>query len=103
MQRKTKNRVRGQKPSNKLVGLAVVVIVIAMVLFFNSRSKQIQAKNLEDTAKIEQLESQIEAESARAAELEEYSKYVNTKQFAEEIARSKLGLIYPDEKIFKEE
>lgn len=94
---------RGHKPSNKLVGLAVVVIVVVLVLFFNSRSKVIQAKNLEDAAKIEQLESQIEAENVRAEELEEYSKYVNTKQFAEEIARDKLGLIYPDEKIFKEE
>ncbi len=97
------SRVRRQKPSNKLVGLAVVVIVIALVLFFNSRSKVIQAKNSEDADRIEQLESQIEAESARAEELEEYGKYVNTKQFVEEIARDKLGLIYPDEIIFKEE
>lgn len=81
----------------------MVVIVIALVLFFNSRSKVIQAKNSEDADRIEQLESQIEAESARAEELEEYGKYVNTKQFVEEIARDKLGLIYPDEIIFKEE
>ena len=51
---------RRNKPSNKLVGLAVVVIVIALVLFFNSRSKEIQARNAEDAARIEELESNID-------------------------------------------
>lgn len=94
---------RRNKPSNKLVGLAVVVIVIALVLFFNSRSKEIQACNAEDAARIEELESNIEAESRRAEDLEEYSKYVNTKQFVEEAARDKLGLVYPDEKVLKDQ
>ena len=94
---------RRNKPSNKLVGLAVVVIVIALVLFFNSRSKEMQARNAEDAARIEELESNIEAESRRAEDLEEYSKYVNTKQFVEEAARDKLGLVYPDEKVLKDQ
>ena len=101
MRRNSKGRKN--KPSNKLVGLAVVVIVIFVVIFFNSRSKEIQARNADDAAKIEQLESDIEAESKRAEELEEYSKYVNTKQFVEEVARDKLGLVYPDEKVLKEQ
>lgn len=89
------------KRSNKLVGFAIVVMVIALVCIFNARSRQIKAQNAEDTAKIQKLQQEIEAEQARAESLDEYEKYVNTKQFVEDIARKKLGLLYPDEKVFK--
>ena len=49
------------------------------------------------------LESQIEAEEKKSEELEEYSKYVQTKKYAEEVAKEKLGLVYEDEIIFKAE
>ena len=39
--------------------------------------------------------------TSRTEELNEYKKYVQTKKFAEEIAKDKFGLIYPDEIIFK--
>ena len=37
----------------------------------------------------------------RDEKLKEYSKYVKTKKYIEEVAREKLGLIYEDEIIFK--
>ena len=39
----------------------------------------------------------------RAKEIEEYGKYVQTKKYAEEVAKEKLGLVYEDEIIFKAE
>ena len=98
-----RERTRTQKRSNKLVGLAVVVMAIALVVLFNSKSNQIKPRNEESAVRIEKLQQEIESEKARAEELDEYAKYVNTKQFVEEIARKKLGLLYPDEKIFKNE
>ena len=37
----------------------------------------------------------------RARELEEYRVYVQTKQYIEEIAKQKLGLVNPDEILLK--
>lgn len=100
---KRREKLRGQKPSNKIVGFAVVIIVIALVFIMNSMGKEVENRNNRDDAQIEQLRNEIEQEKERSRQLEAYEKYVNTKQFVEEIAREKLGLIYPDEKIFKEE
>ena len=51
----------------------------------------------------EQLQAQLEEEKERAEELEEYRIYVKTKQYAEEVAKEKLGLVNPDEILLKPE
>lgn len=98
-----KNKRKMRKQSNKLVGFVIVAIVITLVIFLNTKSKDIKARNASDAKEIAQLQSEIDAEDTRSEELDEYSKYVNTKQFVEDMARDKLGLIYPDEKIFSSE
>lgn len=103
MEELQRDKYKVRKSSNKLVGLAVVVIVAALVIVLNAHGKDIQARNNKEIAMIEQLQSEKEEELKRANKLAEYSKYVNTKQFIEEIARKRMGLIYPDEIIFKGE
>ncbi len=44
----------------------------------------------------------METEQSRQKELEEYKKYVNTKEYIEQVAKTKLGLVYPNEVIYKE-
>ena len=43
------------------------------------------------------LEEQLAEEEERTTELEELEKYTKTKKYMEEVARQKLGLVYPDE------
>ena len=50
---------------------------------------------------VEALEKQKTEEENRARELEEYRVYVQTKQYIEEIAKQKLGLVNPDEILLK--
>ena len=45
---------------------------------------------------------QMETELSRQQEIEEYEAYTKTQEYVEEIAKSKLGLVYKDEIIFKE-
>lgn len=71
--------------------------------FFKFKVKDIKAENDAGDKKIEQLENELAAEKQRTEELETYSKYVNTKQFVEFMARNKLGLVYPNEVIFRPE
>ena len=47
------------------------------------------------------LLEKIEEQNARSEEIEEYRKYMQTKQYVEDMAKSKLGLVYPDEIIFE--
>lgn len=97
-----KNRIR-KKTSNRMISAVICLLVIAICVVFYSRSREIKAQNQDKHEQVEQLRQELEAEEKRAQELEEYSKYVNTKQFVEDMAREKLGLIYPGELIFKSE
>lgn len=100
---KRKEKFQGQKPSNKIVGVAVVLIVVSLVFIIDTHGRELKEQNDLDSAKIEQLQEEIELEKERSVRLDEQEKYMHTKQFVEEIAREKLGLIYPDEKVFKNE
>ena len=50
---------------------------------------------------ISDLARQVQDEENRTRELEEYKIYVQTKQYAEEVAKEKLGLVNPDEILLK--
>ena len=94
-------RTKVKKRSNKAISIVICVLVMAICLVFFIRSNEPKAQNEEAGNRIEQVESEIEKEKERTNLLEEYAKYVNTKQYVEDMAREKLGLIYPGELIFK--
>ena len=58
-------------------------------------------KDLEYQAREEALMAQVAKEENRSKELEEYRIYVQTKQYIEEVAKQKLGLVKPDEILLK--
>ena len=49
------------------------------------------------------MEQQYQQETERAQNLEEYAAFVNSLEYIEEMAKSKLGLVYDNEIIFKEQ
>lgn len=99
MRRKPKIR----KKSNRLIGAIICVLVVAICFVFFVRSRELKEQNADTNQQIEALQNEIAEEEERTKRLEEYAKYVNTKQYVEEMAREKLGLIYPGELIFKAE
>ena len=78
-----------------VVGVLIVVILVACAGLF----RRLHSNN----EKIEELQSEIIKEEQRAQEIEEYKEYTQTKEYIEEVAREKLGLVYEGEVIFKEE
>ena len=79
----------------------LAIVMIGAVVGINSISlKQKQAK---DIAIEQELQQQIDAETARSEQLKELETYTKTKKYAEEVAKDKLGLVYDNEIIFKEE
>ena len=94
--REREQRRKRQKRSAILGMVFAMLVVVGLgVLLWNGK-KNIEAKNVEYEKQIKELQ-----EKQRTEELNEYKKYVQTKKFAEEIAKDKFGLIYPDEIIFK--
>lgn len=94
---------RRKKRENRLsmVMVTIAVLMVLIVVAFNSIS--LRQKQEAYAARIAQLEQQIEEETQRAAEIEEYGKYTKTKKYVEEVAKDKLGLVYEGEIIFKSE
>ena len=72
-----------------------IVIVFCIVLGVYSLNLKKESNQLEE--KKQTLEAQIQQEEDRTKELEELEKYTKTKKYMEEVAREKLGLVYPDE------
>ena len=92
-----------KKRQNKMAMLLVTTVVIMMVIVVSVKSMELRSKRAAYTEREEALLLEIEAEQARAEEIEEYEKYTQTKKYVEEIAKNKLGLVYEGEIIFKDE
>ncbi len=80
--------------------------MICMVLVFLSgvlavSSLKLQAKNAQYKAQEEELQAQIKEEEKRSEEVKEYEEYVKTDDYIKETAEQKLGLVDPNEIIFK--
>lgn len=83
-----------------ILAVTVVVLILAAVMV-NGISLRKRLK--ENLARQRALETEIQTEKERTADIEEYRRYTGTDAYIEEIAREKLGLIYEGETVFKEE
>lgn len=96
-------RTRRRKKKNRRGRLAVTVSVIVLISIFAARSAELAAKNSVYERQIVALQKEYDKELARQDELKEREKYMQTKKFVEEYAKERLGLIYPNEVVFKAE
>lgn len=97
---KAKNRRAGER-SSRLIVWGIMLIVLAVFGATTIGGIQLKQKNRTYQEKEEALLEAIAEEEARAAEIEEFEAYTQTKKYVEEVAKDKLGLVYEDEIIFK--
>jgi cell division protein DivIC len=83
------------------MAISGVVVFLAVILSVGSIS--MHAKNRDYKAQEAELQEQIAAEIAREDEISELEEYVGTDAYIEDVAKEKLGLINPNEVIFKAE
>ena len=91
-----------RKPEKK--NAVVLVVYIVVLLLFGMvmiGSHSLHARDEEYRQREAALQAQIDEQLAIQAGLKEYDEYTHTRKYIEEIARTKLGLVYPDEIIFK--
>ena len=95
--RKTNSAWRYHKKSMMLISMILVLLVgVLAVNAVSLRSRNAQYKKQEA-----ELEAQIKEEKKRAKEVEANEAYVKTDDYVKEIAEEKLGLVDPNEIIFK--
>lgn len=79
--------------------VTLALILLACVLTVNAVT--LQAKNRNFKQQEAELKEQISEQEQRSKEIEEYEEYVKTDAYIKEVAEKKLGLVDPDEIIFK--
>ncbi len=100
-----KRRVRRRKSSGfsyhrrSMAVITMILVLLLCVLTVNAVT--LQAKNKDYIRQEAELQAQIEEQKARTEEIKEYEQYVKTDEYIKEVAEEKLGLVDPDEIIFK--
>lgn len=79
--------------------VTLALILLACVLTVNAVTLQAKNKNFKEQEA--ELKLQISEQKERAKEIEEYKEYVKTDAYIKEVAEEKLGLVDPNEIIFK--
>ena len=99
------NLSKGRKKRNGIrKGLpAIFMVVVVFCIIVGIRSYTLYQERNELAKKQEALENRIESEEERKKDLEELEKYMQTKKYMEEVAKTKLGLVYPDEILIEPE
>ena len=96
---RTKRRKNGLSSTAAMIGLTLLIGFIASVVYIDSREMRSQQQSY--ITREATLERQIEEEKQRTLLLTEKKKHTQTKQYVEEVAKDKLGLVYPDEVLLK--
>lgn len=91
-----------KKPQNRLGMFLVSLVVLMIMISVAIKGVELRRKVDDRKAEIGQLDAQIEDERKRSEEIERFGKEVQTKGYIEDIAREKLGLVYEDEILFKQ-
>lgn len=97
---KTKRRYRLQ---HRISVISISGVVLLLVIVLGVASISLQEKNQNYKAQEVELEEQIQAEIAREEEINELEAYVGSDKYVEDVAKEKLGLINPNEILFKAE
>ncbi len=74
---------------------------VLLVSVFAVQIVELGAKNSMYEKQIASLQEDLDEQNERKVKLQEKEKYMQTKKFVEEYAKEKLGLIYPNEVVFK--
>ena len=99
----TRARYKRRRSQNRVGILWASFVVLILVTVVSIKSVGLMQKASEYQARELELQAQIDAELARAEEIQEFERYTQTRKYIEDTAKDKLGLVYPGEIIFRNE
>lgn len=92
-----------RNPRNRKARIGITCMVVVLIAILSVQIVRLDAQNDSYIAKEKQLKMELAEEEQRTKQLEAKQEYVNTDEYVEDTAKSKLGMAYDDEIIFKEE
>lgn len=86
---------------NRMAILGITFVVLSLAVIVTIKGGTLKEKEREYELRLEALKTQEADEEERSQKLEEYRIYVQTRQYIEEVAKQKLGLVNPGEILLK--
>ena len=84
-----------------MLGIALVVLILLVGLML--KSQDLKGTLAVYNARAASLEQDIESEKARTEEIEQLREYMLTDEYAEQVARERLGIIKENEIVVQDE
>ena len=82
--------------------VSITIIVLAFLAVMAVQICKLKQKDSDYQAKEAELQQEKQDETQRSSELDDLEEYMKSSQYIEDVAKSKLGLTYKNEIIFKE-
>ena len=82
--------------------VSITIIVLAFLAVMAGQICKLKQKDSDYQAKEAELQQEKQDETQRSSELDDLEEYMKSSQYIEDVAKSKLGLTYKNEIIFKE-
>lgn len=100
-ERMAKRKRRKKLSPFTVFGVLIFCLVVCGLMIY--KTALLHAQTVKYSVQIEELKKEQKKLKEEAAETKNYQSYVNSKDYIEEVAREKLGLVYPNEIIFEPE
>lgn len=94
---------RRKKKENRMGKACVSGIVFMFLVVMSVQIVKLYKENQVQSARISELETQYEEATEEQKQLADYEQHIQSQEYIEEVAKSKLGLVYSNEIVFKEQ
>ena len=100
VRRKIDSDYKLRKRLNRIKFVTSIVVVVVICVMLNYKKLSLEKEQVACEKQLAMVKDDYEEEEKRIKDIQQFRAYVQTKQYAEEVAREKLGLVYPGEIIF---
>lgn len=97
-----KKRKSSRHDDNRVGKICIGLILIVFMVVMSVQITKVYEKDQEKIAQEAELQQQLQVELERQEEIKEYQKYIESTEYVEDVAESKLGLLYENQIIFRE-
>ena len=102
--KKSKRKKSKKRIANNYLGMAVISVVVLLLLGgLAMKSHSLRNRITYYDAQAAELKQQISDEKERTKEIDKRTEYMQTDEYAAEVARDRLGLVKDNEIVFEEE
>lgn len=97
-----KKKRSARRDDNRVGKICIGIILIIFMGVMSVQIYKVYQKDQEKIALEQELREQLQDELDRQEELKEYQEYIESTEYVEDVAESKLGLLYENQIIFRE-